>query len=306
MTQSKNHRWWLYIPWAAFILAAIAWCVYWFILAGEVEKRIEAFAAAHTEAGGAAAIGAIERHGFPVLLHFELRDVDFAPKDRAWRAGTSDVALHVNLTNPREFWLERQAPIAIQHGEDRSTLDADAMVLSLRFGDDALRYAGLEADRLRLDDPSADGAFTVEKIVVNARPDPRNAEEDWQIAVLIDAMHLARPAKAFEDLGQDIAHLQAAIVRTADARGRVEAAEFSWGELSASATGEIGLDEQRRLQGRLELIAPREALRLLPSPMRAAILLHRPTQDPLPLALEAADGRLKLEGRAVRDLAPLY
>lgn len=303
---AKRHsRLWLYAPWALFVLGAIAWCVYWLVLAQHYETRIAAWVAAQEQAGGEAHVGAITRQGFPAMLRFELTDVAYAPREHPFALSTAHMTLHVNLTDPRHFYLERKAPFTLTHGDDRSNLDASTAILSLALSKHGLSYAGLEADRITLDNPEATGVFTLGHIVANMRPDPRNAE-DWQLALTLSAIHLARPVTAFEPLGQDIADLQGAIVWTPAQRARIEGLELQWGEAHANVLGEIGMDDAHRLSGSLNVTAPRDTLRLPPSALRAAVLARQPTQDPIAFTLDADDGALRVEGRAVRDLAPLY
>lgn len=301
----KHNRIWLYGPWTLFIVLAVAWCAHWFIVADAVEKRIALWAAAQEQAGGRAQIGAITRHGFPAMLRFELDTVSYAPVSRAFELETPSITLHVNMLDPRNLYLERKARFNFIRGIDRSTLDANTAVLSLTLGDNGITYAGLEADRVTIDNLHAEGRVTLDHIIANARPDPRN-NSDWQIALALDALHVARPITAFELLGQDLPRVEAAIVWTAQQRARIEGSSLEWGAAHASVLGEIGLDAAHRLAGQMNISAPRSALDVLPDGLRLIAQARQPEQTPLTLTLHAETGALSAGGVEIRSLAPLY
>src|SRR5262249_53312611 len=113
------------------------------------------------------------------------------------------------------------------------------------------------------------GHLAVEKFVANARPDPRRSG-DYQLALEADNLTLPRPVRSLETFGLNAPILRAGIVvehgaallqgsendplgpwRQAGGRMRFEALSLNWGPLQTSATGDGGLDQQRRIEGRL-------------------------------------------------------
>jgi hypothetical protein len=143
--------------------------------------------------------------------------------------------------------------------------------------------------------------------------------------------------RSFEAFGQDIAALRAAIVveqgaalldsspedplgpwRTAGGRMRFDALVLNWGPLETTGTGDGGLDEQRRLEGRLVLPVERPAPVLTAiangpnvneDARRALGLLaagYLVTGDDITLDIGAHDGVLRIEGLPVRPLPPVY
>lgn len=328
---------WLIVPWAVFIVAAVGWVIYWNVLANTAEQRVRAWAAEQTASGGSASIGRITRQGFPVLLRLEISDLAFAPARGGWRATTARTDLHVQVMNPQHIILEMKAPVAVTRNNGAVTnVSADALIASLRTDGGNLAVAGLEGDNVVLDDPAEDGVLHAEKVVLNLRPDPREADE-YQLAFTAERITLPRPVRSFETFGQDVASLRAAIVieggaallnaapedplgpwRTAGGRLRFEGLALHWGPLQASGAGDGGLDEQRRITGRLELPLEQPAPVLTAiangpnmsrDARRALAILaagYAATGETITIDVNANDGWLRLEGLPVRPLPPVY
>jgi hypothetical protein len=328
---------WLVVPWVLFVLAALSWVFYWNYLAGESERRLQAWVTQQNASGGSAEIGRVVRHGFPVLMRLELQDIAYAPARGGWRAATERADLNIDVLNPQHLILEAEAPIAISRSNGAITnLTADKLIASLRTARGSLAVAGVEADNLVLDDPAQEGVLNATKLVINVRPDARAAGE-YQLAFDAQALTLPRPVRSFEAFGQNVARLRAAIViedgaallesspndplgpwREAGGRLRFDALELNWGPLATTGTGEGGLDEQRRLDGRLVLPVER------PSPVLNAIATgpnvdddarqalqllaagYLVTGDDITLDIGARDGVLNIEGLPVRPLPPVY
>lgn len=333
---SAPRRLWLIGPWAAFVALAVGWVVYWHYVAGQAEQRLRHWAGEQAQAGAHASYARITRHGFPALMRLEIHDLSYAPARGGWRASTARADLNIELLNPAHIIFAATAPIQIARDDVASVLDAESLIASVETRGETLVLAGVEADRLTLDDPSKEGVLRIEKLVINVRPDPR-AAGDYQIAFDATAMNLPRPVRSFEQFGLDVAALRAAIVVTqgadllqgapGDALGpwrdaggvlRFEALALAWGPLQANGSGIAGVDAARRLQGSLALpIAhPGPILGALangPSvdanTRRALALLgagYALSGDGLTLDVEARDGVLRLEGLPVRTLPPAY
>jgi hypothetical protein len=265
-----------------------------------------------------------------VLMRLELQNIAYAPARGGWRAATQRADLHIDVLNPQHLILEAEAPIAISRSNGAVTnVTADKLIASLRTARGSLAVAGVEADNLVLDDPAQEGVLNTTKLVINVRPDPRAAGE-YQLAFNAEALTLPRPVRSFEAFGQNVARLRAAIViedgaalldsSPNDPLGpwREAALELNWGPLATTGTGEGGLDEQRRLNGRLVLPVER------PSPVLNAIATgpnvdddarqalqllaagYLVTGDDITLDIGARDGVLNIEGLPVRPLPPVY
>jgi len=328
---------WLIIPWALFILAALGWVFYWNYLANEAERRLRTWAFEQNANGASASFDRIVRHGFPVLLRLELRGVNYAPARGGWRAATDRADLHVQVLNPQHVILEAKAPIAFSRSNGAVTnISADALIGSMRTEGGNLAVGGVEADNLTLDDPSQQGVMRATKIVLNVRPDPR-ATGEYQVAFDAQNLTLPRPVRSFEAFGQDVAALRLAMVveqgaalleaspddplgpwRAAGGRVRFDALVLNWGPLETTGAGDGGLDDQRRLEGRLVLPVDRPAPVLAAiasgpsvdeSARRALGLLaagYVVTGDDITLDIVAHEGLLRIEGLPVRPLPPVY
>lgn len=327
----KSRYFWLVVPWALFVAAAIGWTIYWHVLAGEAERRVRAFE------GNGVEIGEIVRHGFPALMRLELRDVSYSSARGGWRASSTRADLNIEILNPNHMILEAKAPIALTRQDDAITnVTADALIASLRTRNSALAVAGVEADNLVLDDPAQEGVLHAAKVVANVRPDPR-ADGEYQLAFDANTLTLPRPVRSFEGFGLNVALMRAAIViedgalllqsspgdplgpwREGGGRLRFEALELNWGPLQTIGTGAGGLDEQRRLAGALTFPVDRpgpiiaaiaNGPRVDSDARRALALLaagYELSGEDITLDIEARDGALRLEGLPVRQLPPVY
>lgn len=320
-----------------FVLLALGWVGYWYYVAGAAEGRLREWAAAQTAQGAEVSLGSIVRHGFPVLLRLEVHDITYAAARGGWRAQTDRADLHVQMINPQHVILKAEAPIAISRADGAVTnVSARTLIASLRTAGGRLAVAGIEGSDLVLDDPAQPGTMTLQSLVANVRPDAR-APGEYQVAIETHALTLPRPVRSFEAFGQDVQTLRGAIVVThgaelmetspqdplgpwREAGGvlRFEALELAWGPLETTASGDGGLDEQRRIEGRL--VVPVEH----PSPVLMAIangpsvnddtrralgLLaagYLVTGDDITLDALANDGILRIEGLPLRPLPPVY
>jgi len=328
---------WLIVPWTLFVLAALGWVFYWHYLANQAEARVRTWAFEQNADGASVQFDRIVRHGFPVLMRLELRGVRYAAARGGWSAATDHADLHVNVWNPNHVTFEAKAPIAIARANGATTnVAADALIATMRTEDGALASAGIEADNLVLDDPAEDGVLHAAKVVLNVRPDPRAAGE-YQLAFEAQMLVLPRLVRSFEAFGLNVASMRAAVViedaallmqsspgdplgpwRQGGGRLRFDALGLTWGPLETTGTGEGGLDDQRRLDGRLVLPVERPAPVLtaiangpdVESDARRALSLlaagYVVTGDDITLDIGAHDGVLRIEGLAVRTLPAVY
>jgi hypothetical protein len=332
-----KRAWWLVIPWLLFLAAAGGWVAYWFIAANTAETRLHEWVETQRSSGADARIGAIVRHGFPVLLRLELRDAAYAPPREGWRLSTARADLHVDLLNPSHVIIEANAPIAFARANGAiSNINADALIVSIRNQGAAIAQAGVEANALTIDDEEAEGVLAVRRVVVNWRPDPRTADA-YQFALDAEGVALPRPVRSFESFGQDIASLRVAVVvdkaaallssegddplapwREAGGQLRFEALALNWGPLATTGEGEVRLDDERRLAGALHfpIEEPAPIFRALAGDPRMEGDARQGLQllatafalsgDDITLDVEAGNGVMRLEGVRVRSLPPVY
>jgi len=333
----KGRNLWLIVPWVLFVLAALGWVFYWHFVANEAERRVRGWAFEQNAGGATVEIERIVRHGFPALMRLELQGMSYAASRGGWRAETGRADLHVNLLNPQHVTLEAKAPISISRANGATTnITADALIATMRTQNNALVSAGVEADNVVLDDPAEEGVLHATKVVDSVRPDARAAGA-YQFAFQANALTLPRPVRSFETFGLEASLLRAAIVITEGAlmlqsspgdplgpwrdgggRMRFEALELDWGPLHTIGAGEGGLDDQRRIEGRLVLPVERPAPvltaiangpRIDDDARRALSLLaagYVVTGDDITLDLGADAGIMRIEGLPVRPLPPVY
>ncbi|MGE0045059.1 MAG: DUF2125 domain-containing protein [Hyphomonadaceae bacterium] len=337
-TTRRVRRWGLIIPAILFVVLALGWTAYWHILKDQAARRIEA-ALAHERAAGAEANATIVRAwGFPLELAFDLADVSYAPADGAWRASTQRMRLNVSPTNPQHLIAELPAPLTLAfRGERGTTLTGEGLIVSIRTRGNALAQAGVEGANVRYADPAPDGrSFTAGRLVANLRPDPRT-QSAYQFSLDIENFGLARPVRAFEPFGTIIERASARIVLERGAAlmqltrrdpleawardngsASIESARVQWGPATIEGRGRVGVDAERRFDGRIDVTFedPAEAIRALsqsesiPRDARRALELFAVgaalSGDDLDTNVAASDGWLSLGGIRVREIAPLY
>lgn len=334
---TRARRLWLWIPWAVFALIALAWTAYWHFTAERANRALIDWAAAQQAAGAEASFGALRVHGFPVLLRIETPNFRYAPAGGAWRLETARFDAHVNLANPVQFGAVFKSPIAFHRKTgERATITAKSLIVTLRMREGELTRVSLQATGLSLDDPAKQGALTIAALLLNARPDERQAGA-WQVAFEAKDVHLARPVRGFDALGQDIAEartlatLEAGDVLFADEGGvsfdnwrdsggrvHIEALDFSWGPVNATGIGEARLDLARRLEGALALTITRPADTLAALAQSADVAPETKTAlnamgsglsllgEQAPITVVAREGALSVGRAPLRTLAPLY
>lgn len=315
----------LWIPWAAFAILAIAWCLYWAAIAQGARQGLDRLVAAQAAAGAELRIGAVRTRGFPLQLALEMRDLSYASRGRFLQVSTAEATAHVNPLNLGHVIVAFPAPIDFTRGDVPHRLSARVLQASvqLRARDRRFTQAGLAAHDLRMVDTEDGGLdFAADRLVLSARPDPRNARE-LQAALIIEGATLKEPVQGFLPLGREIAELNGAIVieqaealslrgdplyawREAGGALRIEGLSLVWGPAQVRGTGRVGLDVMRRLSGALELDAEE------PGALLQALLREHPAvarlapAPPRSLSLRAQDGALLLEDIVLRELAPLY
>ncbi|MFT3729421.1 MAG: DUF2125 domain-containing protein [Terricaulis sp.] len=327
---------WLLIPWLLFGAVVAGWLIYWNVVAGTAEARINTWIAQQNAGGAQISIQHITRHGFPVLMRLEIDGISYKPARGGWELQTSRADLNIEMLNTEHIILQPRSPISITHGGAVTNVTARVLLLSVRTQAGKLAVAGVESDDLTLDDPAQPGVLTIKKMVANVQHDPR-AAGDFMLAFDASGVHLPRPVRSFESFGLDMPAVHARIVvkqgaallQSAqgdplgpwrDAGGKLvfDGLGLQWGPLTTTGTGEGGLDEQRRLSGRLVLPIEHPAsvlTALADSPvvdqsarqaMQMLAASYVVNGHALTLDVGAQDGVLTLEGLRVRTLPPVY
>lgn len=257
----RHRRLGLVIPWAFFALLALGWTLYWFMLAAAARAQFDAAVDAQRARGAEIHIGAMETRGFPLQLALDLRDVSYISQDGAWRAATPHLLIHVNPANPSHLIATLPSPIDAARENRPHRIAADGLRVSLRMKGGRLAQAGVAAEHLNvfdLTDQASD--YDIEAFVLNARPDPRDAQS-LQMSLNMQGAVVREPPAGLDNLGVRIETLNAAIVgEKAIAQGnigamRVEALRLVWGPLTATGDGALTRGEDGRIDGALRLRA---------------------------------------------------
>jgi hypothetical protein len=72
----KHRRWFLYAPWILFLIAAVGWSGFWFVLRGQTLSRLEAAAEQARTAGWQADWESVAISGFPFRLNVTLNGLN--------------------------------------------------------------------------------------------------------------------------------------------------------------------------------------------------------------------------------------
>lgn len=318
----------LIIPWAIFLALCVGWVIYWNAMASGARAALEAALAQARTHGALAQVAQMRAEGFPLQLALDLGQARYASADRKVSAETAHLVMHVDLTAPGHVMFEPRGPITLTRADKTQSIAGDTLLISLRYANNALARASVEAQNLRVSDTARDRLdFAARSFVANARPDPRDASSS-QVALTIADATLGAPAQGAEALGTAIQSVDAALVferaaalpdveawRQAGGAARIEGLRAHWGAVEAQANGRLALDAARRLSGTLDLRAADSAAVLgtlsqsssLSRDAREALGLAAVlTRGSLDLPLRAQDGALYLGPARLRALDPLY
>jgi hypothetical protein len=265
----KPRPWFLYTIWTVLIVTLLAWTGWWFALRGQVIAHIEGWAASQRAAGAEASYRRISASGFPLRLTLTFEDALYAPAGGGWRLSTPRVQLHINPSDLSLFILEPRAAVTwATRGVTRSFTPHESAI--------SVHVIAGKADRVIAEGKQVaitrNGApeMNVGSFVAGVRPDPR-APGDGQFSLDADAITLASSPKGFEAFGEDVKTLNARIVfekgalllaqgqdtlsawAKAGGAARIDGLGFAWGPATFTSTGRFKLDDQRRLDGILDM-----------------------------------------------------
>jgi len=264
----------------AVLLAILAYTVYWFMLAGEIERGINAWAEARRGEGMVVKYDALEVTGFPLRVQPQATNVHIAGPGPhpvwGWQSARltgnvlpyslnhivlsapqpQEISLQINDGAPETYMLAPQsafASVALKQGmADR--LDVDIRDATLRGGN------------------IKTGALTFERAQLHLRAGEDGAPQGLHNPALFDVSmkleNMDYPGFAGSALGQHLSRMAATasiegawpsekgtagVRQWRDAGGvaQISAMELDWGPLKLNATGTLALDEKDRLIGSL-------------------------------------------------------
>lgn len=334
-------RWWLLLPLALVVLLAAGWTAAWFYAAGRAEREIEAWIATEAQAGRQWSCADRQLTGFP--FRFEL--VCAAPKLVAtpaagtggWQWTATRAVAVAQVWNPRHIIAEFEAPSTLTEPATGRTLTGTWSLLQVS----AVGTGGIpERVSLATDDYAlAEGAtalFSAKHAEIHARHHP--GAEAGTLDLALGVKQARTPATGNGTLAVD-GELQATVTQLPPLRampaaerlqlwqqagGKVtlSVAKLSAGGGTLNATGEIGLDAQRRPTGMITLtlvngqaligalgqagMLPEQAASLAPLLMAAGMptTLDGAKASAFPFLFR--DGRVALGILPLGKIGPLY
>lgn len=284
----RKKRWGIFLPTIGFLLLVAAYTVYWFIVAGEVRKGVEAFAA-RGEQGLEVSWGTFAVNGYPYRIEAGFTSpaarAPGAPEAWEWRGEAAEFALlpynlrHV-IVNLRGLHILSYRDLTAAppvRNEARATASAAwgsyVDVEGAPFGRLAIDIEELDA-RHRRGATNTDDALTAKRFQLHTRP----AEDDvtgaipgsYDVAVQADGI-LLEGAQKMPALGQAVEKVAAqARLRDLPETRHVSLVELlrewqatggtlsisdlivKWGPLDLTAFGELKLDAGHRLEGQFD------------------------------------------------------
>jgi hypothetical protein len=289
---TRPRRLGLYMPWTLFALICVGWTAYWFVARDTALRALDASIARTQALGFEAGYANVRSSGYPLRLTLTLDRLRLADAPVGSYVGANDLAISVNLSNPRHLILGSK-DIAWSIEGMNHMMSAKGAQASLRFlPDGSLARASLDVSDAHVEHHGEWVSLpptTIGKLLVHIRPDPRNAA-DSQLVIEAENWRGPTPVAALNALAP-YQHFRAAVVVTDSAtlasrtplaswkgRLRIERFDVASARGAFAGEGDLALDAARRPEGAL----------------RAG-----------PLTLRAADGWWTLDGQRVAEARPV-
>lgn len=268
----------LYLPFVALVAAILIHAIYWFVVAGGVDDRAEAWIAEQERAGFQISHQGLRVGGYPFRfsLRAEAPAITAPASEGGWRASLDRLAASAQFYDLNHWIVTLDGPARLSAAGRRGpvvyVLDAEDARLSLAGAGGATRRVGAELAGLTL--TAEDGPAPAVEYAGEARLSGFIDAED-RFSFRVEAMDLRLTEASVEP------DVERAFGRTADlmrmdgaltswgalahagdpfawtrAGGRLEigAAQLVWGPADLNGAGDITLDRELRPTGRLSLV----------------------------------------------------
>ncbi len=251
-------------------VAVAGYTGYWFIAAGEIEGRIDAWAEQQRAQGLEIESGGTDVAGFPFRFEVSLREPRIRDTRNGWRwsaGGLRAEALAWDFGEVTVFPDRRNSVEVLLEGDRWRTIDAEIedgrLVVGLdesrRFEEVSLDLTGLEVEGLWPQGPARVGSLQARGISFGG-----GAVDDEALQTTIAVRDVVLPSDLAEGLGDSLAFLDIdasvvgpipsergtneAITAWRDAGGTLELTDFRvrWGPLGIESSGTIALDGAMR------------------------------------------------------------
>ena len=253
----------------AIAIAAAGYTGYWFIAAGEIGDRIDAWAETQRARGLEIETGGTDVAGFPTRFEVTLRTPRLHDTRNGWRWEADALRAEASAWDFSEIAVfpdRRNALQRLQGGEWRAIdarIDDGRIVLRLdderRVGDIALDLRGLEIEGLWPQGPASVGSLKAKGVAFDDA-----GSDDETLTMTLALRDVVLPSGLGEELGETLAFLDIdasvvgpipsgrgtseAIAAWRDAGGTLELTDFRvrWGPLGIESSGTIALDGAMR------------------------------------------------------------
>jgi hypothetical protein len=270
----RRSRFWLFAPFVLLALVIVGWTAAWFVIRGEVEKRLDARLAAEAAAGRRWECPERAVGGFPFRIEVRCARVAFAGPALAFTAGPLRTVTQVY--QPRHTIVDFDGPLRLTAGEAVTEATWSDLKASLQLKSGGFERVSLAAEGVSLRVtglPAGEVAGTARRFEAHLRPDPARPAADNAVEVAATLSGAAVPLLNLVLGGAETvdAELRAGVTQARPGRGtlrdRVEGWREAGGRLAIAsftasqgprrieASGDLGLDALHRPAGHLDLAA---------------------------------------------------
>ncbi len=273
MPSRRTSRFWLLAPFTLLALLVVAWSVGWFLIRDQVETRIDRVLAREASLGRNWDCAGRDIAGFPFRIEINCASLTFEGSDGMNLSLGSSRAL-AQVYQPRHLIVEVSGPM--RGGDGRAVVEGDwssmrASVRELGLGTEQVSLVALDprVTVTGIGPSPVEGAS--DRVDLYARPSPNAAGEQRSVDIVLRAVNATAPMlDAMIGDGEPAqVELQARATNIRGLRGGApEAMAENWrldggaielalldivrGDARIQLTGELTIDEERRLTGQIQ------------------------------------------------------
>ncbi|WP_188312026.1 DUF2125 domain-containing protein [Salinarimonas soli] len=263
-------RFWLFAPFTIVGLVIVAWCVAWFVIKDRTVDGLDAWLAREAAAGRQWTCADRGIGGFPFRIELDCASVSLRQGALTAQAGALQAV--AQIYRPRHVIARLNGPLQVTEGGLATQVRWRQLESSVRSSREGLQQLALIMDGGEMQVSGATPEpirAAAERLEVYARPSPSQTDESVDVVAraagaavpALDAF-LGTPEPANLELQARATHglrlggqsLPQEVERWREAGGALDVVllKLAKGNGRFEARGRLGLDEERRVQGRLE------------------------------------------------------
>jgi hypothetical protein len=269
----RGSRFWLFAPFAVVGLVIVAWCAAWFVIRNRTEEGLDAWLAREAAAGRQWTCADRSIGGFPSRV--EVTCASIILRRGALTATTGRVDAVAQIYRPRHVIVQAAGPLRVE--EDGRVVEGRWRQLdaSVRTGEEGLRQlsAIMQGADWRVTGATPEPVTAnADRLEVHARPSPSRTDESVDLVARAsraavplldtalgspDPANLELQARASQGLRLGAEPLGPQLERWREAGGALDVVllTLAKGTGRLEAKGRLGLDAERRVEGRLDASA---------------------------------------------------